>query len=83
MAVKQTFKKFDNLNTFRENGTETGILKRWVMFPKYHDKIFVCGEHTKAGRNNQLITYYQHVSYLLRIHTIPVDTTYNTFKVPT
>ena len=27
--------------------------------------------------NNQLITYYQHVSYLLRIQQYPVNNTYN------
>ena len=42
------------------------------------NEISPCVNRNARPNNNQLITYYQCVSFLLRIHTIPGDTTYNT-----
>ena len=50
-----------------------------------NDKHPIAGRDIQKGmprtNNNQFITYNQHVSYLLIIHTIPVETTNNTANV--
>ena len=38
----------------------------------------MCINKNAAPNNNELITYYQRVGYLLRIPQYPVNNTYNT-----
>ena len=39
--------------------------------------MYLCINRNARPNNNQLITYYLHVRYLLRMQQYPVNTTYN------
>ena len=44
------------------------------------NEMYPCINKNARPNNNQLITYYQGVHYLLRILQYPVNNTYNIFK---
>ena len=44
---------------------------------KYEWNVTGINRNARPNNNNQLITYYLHVRYLLRIQQYPLNTTYN------
>ena len=60
---RQSPVKSPDIKTYTINGTRT------VLYP--------CINWSARPNNNQLYTYFKHVSYSIRIQQYPVDKTYN------
>ena len=78
---------FDHLKSIFYQIHKYLILNNIVRWHHFHMKLMLqirlplsislCINRNARPNNNQLITYYQRVSYLLRIQKYPVNNTYN------